>query len=392
MMPQYKYNLLLQGAKQFDHYSSWEDRESVPRRIPNNGKYANMGFYDMVHEYGMYDVPAFKDEVFITTKEDYILKVNFHLAGIILADGSRSNFLSTWPKIIQSLLDSEQFGGFIKKSQKLASKEIDVKSLSRMPEKDRFDIVMDYVKSNYKWNGRHGMTVSKGHMDFINHKYGNSGEINLFTIALLKSVGLKAEPIILSTRNNGKIKTEYPFINFFNYSAIMVLLDDEMILADATDTNLAHDRLPTKCINDKALQVVKKGINWVDLECGFPSTISTYIHADINQNMMEADVLIKADEYFAYNFRNTLHNNTENIKNYFEKAGYSIEEESINVRNHEVPGQAYQLRAKVLDAIDTIDQKLFISPFLKEMLVENPFKENERKYPVELIHPIKKII
>ena len=81
----------------------------------------------------------------------------------------------------------------------------------RMKNSTRF---LDYVKNNYNWNNNNDKFASKTPNQLINDKFGNCADINLFTIGLLNSIGIESYPLILSTREHGKIKVDYPFSQF----------------------------------------------------------------------------------------------------------------------------------------------------------------------------------
>ena len=53
---------------------------------------------------------------------------------------------------------------------------------------------------------------------------GNTGDINLILLSLLKEAGVIAYPCLISTRNNGKINTAYPFLDQFNALYVYVPL------------------------------------------------------------------------------------------------------------------------------------------------------------------------
>ena len=58
-------------------------------------------------------------------------------------------------------------------------------------------------------------------------KKGNSGDINLLLVALLRSAGLKAYPILVSERGHGKVDTTSSFLDQFSNVHAYVEIDEK---------------------------------------------------------------------------------------------------------------------------------------------------------------------
>ena len=85
----------------------------------------------------MNDVPAFRDDDFISSKNDYIFKLDFQLSKIHNFDGTNTNIITTWEKLIKELLKHQDFGKYISKSEKAASKLFDIDGLSQKSENEK---------------------------------------------------------------------------------------------------------------------------------------------------------------------------------------------------------------------------------------------------------------
>ena len=59
------------------------------------------------------------------------------------------------------------------------------------------------MKSTVKWNEYNGYSCDEGVKEAYKDKAGNVAEINLMLTAMLCTVGLKANPVLVSTRANG---------------------------------------------------------------------------------------------------------------------------------------------------------------------------------------------
>lgn len=379
MIPFYQYTWLLQGASKFDQQESYED--SFDRH------FSGIKYRDMVHKYIMTDVEAFKSEEYISTIEDYILKIDFQLSRINHPNGVKIDKQTTWPKMIENLLKHKDFGKYIKKSEKAAAKLLNVEALSLKSEEERFNEVIRFVKASYNWNNRYGKYASKTISDLINDKYGTAADLNLFAIGLLRAVGIEAYPVIISTRSNGKIKIDYPFSHFFNYVIISAKVNGKIVPSDATEVLLPNNLIPPQCINDRGLVVKDNEVKWVNLKINKPSSIKTYLRINATDSLVNADLKVVSTKYYALYNRKKYGENIDDIEEFVEDKGYELQDSSIVIKNQMDFDKAYQLIYSICEEPDTANNKLYINPFLNEAISENKLKQQTRSYPVDMHYP-----
>lgn len=385
MIPFYEYSWLLQGANKFDSQTSYVDK-GLSRQ------FGPITFNDMVHKYIMKDVSAFDDEEYITSINDYIIKLDFQLSKINYFNGAKVDIITTWENMNKELLKHKDFGKYIEKSEKLATKLLNIDSLKLKTDKERFETVMEYVKGNYNWDKNIGKYTSKTPGKFVEERYGSCADINLFTIGLLNASGIVAKPVLISTRENGKIKYDYPFTHFFNYVIILANVGGDNILTDATEILTLNDRIPARCINDKGLIIQKDKIEWIGLECFFPSKIITDTQIKIiNNAVINSSITKNATEYDALYYRDNYTDNIETIKRKLETKGYFIIDSTIMVQNQYIKDKPYILSYNQMSKPEIVNEKIYISPFLNETFSDNPLKQKERTYPIDLIYPQKRI-
>ncbi len=391
MIPFLEYTFMLQGSNKFDIQESYEDK-GIPRYYgPPRGTNGDNSFYDMVYKFGMKNVPAFGDEEFITSINDYIIKVDFQLSKIYRMNGSSTEFISTWEELAKDLLKNWDFGKYISKSKKMASKLLNIKELSKKSKEERFNAILDYVKNNYNWNYTYGKFATKKPKELIKDKIGNCADINLFTIGLLQKVGIDAYPVILSTRGHGKIRTNYPFSHYFNYVVILAEFDDRVVLSDATEVLNRNDRIPPRCLNDKGLIVKKGDVNWAVLDCQFKSEATTYMQMDIKKNNIAVDLLKMGTGYEGMFLRKIYGDDIKKIKKKVAINNYIVDQASIKVKNYLDKTKSYRLRYSFTTTPEIVNSKIYISPFLHEPITVNPLKQKERKYPIDMIYPKKQV-
>lgn len=390
MIPFYEYTYLLQGASSFDVFDKYKD-EGLARFHGPATAYGNSGYHDLVYKFGMKDVPAFKDESFITSMNDYIIKLDFQLARIHRRDGVRIDVIKSWPELSNELLKLNEFGKYIKSSSKAVKKVMEAYNVTEMDEAERFNFIVNYVKSNYKWNGTTTKYAYSNVNSFMKEKTGTSGDMNLFLAGFLNQANIEAYPVILSTRSNGKIKADYPFTTFFNYVIVMAKVNGKLVLTDATDPYLPNDIIPSFCINDRGFIIKKDSESWIDLSQTKNTKSTTNINISFNENndLILGSFKITANNYDAVNYRKKYGSDIEEVRSDMKKQGYN-EIKAINIHEPSDDGKKFQMELSVRIPTKIIEDKIFIAPFLHESITSNPFIYKERTYPIDMVYSFQK--
>jgi len=380
MIPFYEYAFIVQRISKF------------ARQESSVSKYDKWGygvkFQDKTHLYAMKDIPAFRDESYISSPQDYLMKMDFQLARVRRPHGATQEIVSTWLKLCEDLMDHVKFGKYLKKSGKIAKNilenEIDITDKN---ETNLQKAIINYIKTNFNWNGVNSKYASKKPKEFYEQKSGNSTDVNLFMCALLKAAGIDAQPLILSTRNHGKIRGTYSFSHFFNYTIVMVKGDNKSYLTDGTDKLIAYNRIPQRCINEKALLVNEDQTKWISLYNNIKSMDKKVLNININSEDLnaETDLSIQSNEFESLAYKTSCKNDTIKIKELLLKEGLS-EIHNVSTLNYERNNLAYIINCKGESLVEKIGNKLIVLPFLDFPIKENKLKELRRAYPVDLIY------
>lgn len=383
MIPFYEYTYVLQGTTKLDSYKTYSEDGL-------DHQFGSVNYKDFIHEFIMNDVPAFNDESYITSVEDYIMKIDFQLSKIKPTYGGGRDIITTWPDLIKDFENNSDFGKFITKCEKLAPKIIDIKKLETKPLRERFEEVMSFVKFNFKWNGHNSKYASKSPASFEKDKFGNAADINLFTVGLLNAVGIDAYPVLISTRKNGKVNTDYPYFHYFNYALIYARFDNINVLTDATDIYCSSYRIPERCINERGLLVkqnANKDVYWLELKNTLPTQTTTKINMHIENDELKSSVGISANEYNAVSFKEEIGNDTEKLLEYLKKKNYHVDKEHVSISDMTENSKLYIFEFQPDNTTEIINGKIYISPFLNEPMKANPLKQETRTYPVDMIYP-----
>ena len=392
MIPFYEYAFILQGTNRFDLLTTTTDPNQRVWGTLTTDKGMDIGngvrFQDQVSTYVLKDVPAFKDEEYLSSEDDYIIKIDFQESKFIAPTGTVTEIMSTWPKLVHELLKNDNFGKFMKSCDKPAKKILESELiLIDKSDKEKCKAIINYVKSGFKWDEFTSMFNSRSPKELMNQKKGNSAEINLFLTAMLKAAGISADPVIISTRDNGRINPNYPFLHYFNDVIVLVTLNDQQFFCDGTDFSTNYNRIPPRCINDIGLVIQEGDIKWVNLNTGYKSIDNKSVTMEISpeNQKIKTNVVLQAVEFDSYWYKDNFENDTLKIKKHFNSLGLTTINKLItaNYENNELP---YVINCEGETDIEQLNDKLIISPFLSFYMKENRLKPTSRICPIDFIY------
>ena len=127
--------------------------------------------------------------------------------------------------------------------------------------------IHQYVRSNMVWDGI-SSRYSEAGVKSVHEKKGNSADINLLLVSLLRSAGLETYPLLVSERHHGRVDTAYPFIDQFNKVVALVRLDGNQYVMDGTDNATPSVMMPVQLLNTTGFLVDKKKYGFVHLNAG----------------------------------------------------------------------------------------------------------------------------
>jgi hypothetical protein len=131
-------------------------------------------------------------------------------------------------------MEDEDFGLQLKKDiPRTADLDAQLKSITDPYLKMK--LIHSYVRKNMEWNGVDGIWALDGVKSAWKDKKGTTGEINLILVNLLKDAGLNAHPLLVSTRENGFVRTDVADVDQFDKVMAYVTIDSNVYVLDAND-------------------------------------------------------------------------------------------------------------------------------------------------------------
>jgi hypothetical protein len=361
-----------------------------------SGRIGDIDYRINITKFDESNIPALKnDEPFVSSVSNYRAGLKFELeqTNFISIGGDFNNYSNSWESVSKQIYKASSFGDQLNISS-YYKKDLEKILENNISEIDKLLAIFQFVKNKVKWNEYYGIYAYNGVRKAYKERVGNVADINLILTAMLRSAGLNADPVLVSTRTNGV--PLFPTIDGFNYVISAVkLATGGSVLLDATAPYCAPNILPRRALNWNGRKVTKDGnSSWIKLTSSEHALEENTVMVKITDDMtLEGLIRTKYDNLNALNYRNTNNHITEEnlIPKLEEK--YKFEIEDYKVVNKKILGKPIARNIKFIseDLIEEINGKLYIEPILFLTTHKNPFKLEDRKFPVDFVSPWKDV-
>ena len=347
---------------------------------------SNIATTTLEYKFAVQNAPAFRDEAYITTSADYVSKVTFELARMDVPRQLSQIFSNTKTVISQQLLDSESCGQAVRQAGFLNEAAAAIAKQTTNPE-GRVRAALQFVHSNLKWNDDESLWTSGPLKKTYGLHAGNSADLNLMFIALLRKMDIEANPVALSTRSHGRVLTNNPQIKNFNYLVVQVKMKDgKEWLVDATEPFLEMGTLPLRCLNKVGLLLHKTDADWIDIKPG------RYLTGTIIETTLDDEGQCKGKISYSEGGYSALDNRKlaatlakEKFEESFKKEHPTYEFSKIDHQNADSLHLMLEVKTELTtsEGINAAGDRIYFKPLLSEGINKNPFQKPERKYPVD---------
>ena len=203
----------------------------------------------------MVNVPSLHDEPFMSSRRDNLERIFFE-------QGSVVERFDTWQNINDVEVDDIDFGGQFKR--KLEGEEIILnKAKTIKADDDKIAYIFNEVKKRMKWNETDERYTNDGTREAWEKKTGNSTEINLALYHLLQKAGLKAFPMLVSSKDHGKVNPSFPSYRQFDKTVAYIPVDsNKFYVLDATNKYNIYNEMPSSLLNRFGLSIDKDKIKF----------------------------------------------------------------------------------------------------------------------------------
>lgn len=379
---------VVQSSKPFVHTATATGR-SLTR---NTTRTSRLEFMQNVYTVKANDIPALKNEEYVDYLYNYAAFMKWELVYTKFPNSRIENFAQNWEGVAKSIFED---GGFQKEVSRdgFFKDDIDAVVEGITAPLEKASAIYSFLKDKVKWNSNYGFTAENGGKNAFKDGEGNVGDINLLLTAMLKYAGLNASPVVVSTKSNGI--PIYPTRSGFNYVISAIELSNAYVLLDATEPNSAFGELPSRTRNWQG-RIIREDAtsDWVNLNAGVRSEERLGLNIELGSDMvMRGKSLNSYNGLFAKAYRDKFGGIEEaSLLEQYEKGKGVIAIENIAQENVAKVGtdvkESYEFELQ--QAVDVISDKVYLKPLVFNRMTENPFKADERIYPISFEFPMVK--
>ncbi|MGB1042613.1 MAG: DUF3858 domain-containing protein [Tenacibaculum sp.] len=342
----------------------------------------------LVLNYGMDNIPAFKEEDHMLSKENFISKIVFDLETYTDAKGSITRYTKTWKdadrKLKYNFLDNQA------SKKKYFKKKLNANLFTSNNNLEKANQIFNFIQNHFTWNEKYWPSRKVNIKNAFEKKTGNIFDINLSLYNSLQAAEIESYLVLTATRDKAIPTKLYPIINDFNYLIVKAIINGKTYFLDATNKNLPFGLIQHQALNgDGRVMDFKNGSYWETIQLKKRTYRTTKAQLSINsENELEGNLIISSNGYFGVNDREELNSkDTESIIETFESEHPILEVDDFNHNelnnNNKALQQIYTIK---FDEFED-ENKFRINPFLITRKTKNPFKLNKRDYPVDYGYP-----
>ncbi len=387
----FRYAILTQGYNEMyinksDSYSA-NFRVTIPGGTDRNEQVSLDGVVK-TNRWVMRNIPALREERYTTSIKNYISRIEFQLASVQYPDQPYQDMMGNWALLSEKLNKSENFGESISKNNGWMTDDIKAAVGTSKDKLEKAKKIFAYVRDNFTCDDHSEIYLATNLKDvFKNHK-GSVADINLLLTAMMRHEDINAYPVLLSTRSHGFTSEIYPLLQRFNYVVTALEIDNAFYYLDASVPYNAFGKLPIPCYNGHARIIGKN------------DALPVYFVTDSLKEQKLTSVIIVNGEKGGMSGSCKAHPGYYESQSIREQVGKSGSEDFVKSLKPSF-GFETEISNFGIDSLKQMempvwmhydftfspgkgDDIIYFNPMLTEGFKSNPFKSDDRKYPVEM--------
>ncbi|KAI9450902.1 hypothetical protein F5148DRAFT_1290467 [Russula earlei] len=340
--------------------------------------------------WAMKNVPAFKEEPYVSSPNNHLARIKFQLQSISYSSDHVTQVLKSWFNTANDLMKDPDFG--LSLSDPNGWLDDDIKKITHgaTDALEKAKRTFEYVRDNFVCTDHDEHYLSNPLRKTWQSKKGNVADINLLLTAMLINEGFEAHPVILSTRDNGKAMESQAVLSQYNYVISRVEIDSVFYLLDASVNRLGFGKLSPNCYNGSG-RIIDKMPYLIPLSTDSlveNKTTNVFMINDTATNTFSGSYTSNLGYFESLTARDELAKTKQEdyLKNIAKTYPAEVEisnAEIDSLRQYDMPlAIRYDMKLQFNEDI------VYFSPMFNESWKNNPFASAERLYPVEMSYKI----
>ena len=338
------------------------------------------------HLWAAADMPSSKSESFMRAPDDALQSISLLLTSIKDFNGKTLELDDSWEKLGKTLVNAK---GYKELDEHLGGEDTLIKHAVKLRSDDeKIAYLFSAVRNTIGWNGFENWASSEGIKTAWKKRTGNSAEVNAALCHLLKNSGVKAYPLLVSTRENGLL--DPAFVDMFQINNLVTFVpvdSSKYYILDASQKYNTYNQVPYNLLNSYGLCLNRdKGqYEMIFIENKAPARQVIMIDAEI-----AADAKMKGTGQIAsyrYNRSADLEAykklGEDKFKEYLNGRDNSVKISNLVLDNLQVDTLPLQQKFDFTYELNNSDNYIFFTPNIFTPMHDNPFLSEVRNSSID---------
>ncbi len=341
-----------------------------------------------IRTFSQQNILSFRPEPMMSSVKDNLKRIEF--AYQPSGFSGRVYIGSQWNLYNRMLLVSPYFGAQI--YAKIDCAETILDSVKKIISSiDRIHYIYQSVKSILKWDETLSF-YADDLSEVWKTRSANSAEINLSILNLLIKAGIRAFPILISTRNNGQPDPDFMSLGQFNSVDILVADSVEIFVLDGTQKYISYKTPPYNILNRDVFLIDTTEHKWINISDTRPLMRTNITLKAVLSNTGE----LKGEAFNSYydhskaiqleeqNTTKTEKEKEEEDKEFIGKDFINLVIDSLVEENAEDELLPLNHKFKFTYHLSSTDNYFFLDPFFLSSFRKNPFSDSVRYTDIDM--------
>ncbi|MGZ3819268.1 MAG: DUF3857 domain-containing protein [Mucilaginibacter sp.] len=348
------------------------------------------------HQYATVNLQSSQKEEYMRSSGDARDNISLLLTSVQTLDGRTIQLSDTWAKAGKTLANQKDY--YKELDQHLSGEDTIIKRAALLKDnEEKVAYIFNTVKSIISWNGYENWGSKDGIKSAWKKRVGNSAEVNAILYHLLKRSGVKAYPMLVSSRENGLLQPD--FVNIFQINNLVTYVPvdtGKYYLLDATSRYNTYNQVPYNFLNSYGLCLNKENEKYdmIFIAEKGPSRRIVAINASIDANaMMQGTAEISSGMY----------NRTGELELYkmlgekkfiehLTEGDNNIKISALKLQNSEIDTLPLMQTFAFTYELNNSDKYILFNPNIFTSLHTNPFLSEKRSSQIDFGYEDNQII
>ncbi len=340
------------------------------------------------------DLPALEEEPYIRSIENYRSFIFLQYKGMSIPEYEiNDTYTESWDSFAEEVEESPRVGGAIEPEPWSIELAEDL-TQDLATDLDKIERIFSYITDFEKEQGDFSF-IYEDLREVNRNRSGNRTSLNVLFIKLLRSIGILADPVFISTRDNGELLKEYVLSDQFNKIITRVTINNTVHFLDSSSP-IPNVMLPMENINGEGLVVLNGRGIWAKVENSYRTSSSLEVRAELKESgSISGSFQAQFEGYDAITYLQLYEEDSLAAQRMISLFDEDVEVDSVVITYPTFTEPKVNIEGRFEwsnPSQNELGELLYVQPIGFEYLNITQFQNTPRKYPVEFPYPARRTL